>query len=617
MGEAFLDYKKGGSGLNINGIIEDYYVYAGEKVSAGDFVEFVNGIAGKTTETSTLTKTSGVAYYDISACKLSKNKVFIASNNSNQYLYGTVCTIEGAKITSGTTTQLHSERYAGSALSVVALDENRVFVAHSINSSYMYLQGTVCAIDGTTIKIQATKQLLSGEEVGETISAQLLPSGKIFIASGGAGSDLYGTVVSVEGTTITRDSTTSLVADSTAWAFTRIATALLDDTTVCIIHNYGTADLLYGIVCTILGTTVTAGADTSICSSNYSCMFLPSVAPLGDGKVFVAHPYKTSSAYYLYGMVCTVSGTTISRGTDTNLNTYTTQSSTVALNSEKVFIAHSNGTLYGIICIINGTTITAGADTLLSSIEETGSCISALLLEDNVFVSHSYDGRRYLYARLYGVDEENLLPTTTVSIKEYETQVRPATSLPCNGVASTSGEGGDDTGHKDIVSIYTVEIPKPTNLVVNGDFSNGLEGWTLLGNATNGNSEHEITDNKIKFTMVNTFNGAFMDANLTSAVPTNNKFYIKVNYSYAGELMIIPMTSDGSTVISEIALTASASEISFSSIETANADVGLIRIGGKHKAGNVLTISNLSVYDLTAYYGSGNEPTQEWCDANL
>ena len=41
MGEAFLDYKKGRAGLDINGIIEDYYVYAGENVNAGDFVEFV------------------------------------------------------------------------------------------------------------------------------------------------------------------------------------------------------------------------------------------------------------------------------------------------------------------------------------------------------------------------------------------------------------------------------------------------------------------------------------------------------------------------------------------------------------------------------------------------
>ena len=33
--------EKRSENFNINGIIEDYYVYAGENISAGNFVEFV------------------------------------------------------------------------------------------------------------------------------------------------------------------------------------------------------------------------------------------------------------------------------------------------------------------------------------------------------------------------------------------------------------------------------------------------------------------------------------------------------------------------------------------------------------------------------------------------
>ena len=47
MGQGAIDYIGVKGGLDINGIIESYYVYAGENISAGDFVEFVNGVAGK------------------------------------------------------------------------------------------------------------------------------------------------------------------------------------------------------------------------------------------------------------------------------------------------------------------------------------------------------------------------------------------------------------------------------------------------------------------------------------------------------------------------------------------------------------------------------------------
>ena len=44
------------SGMKVNGLIEEYYVAAGETVNAGDFVKFVNGKSGET-ETATSTDT--------------------------------------------------------------------------------------------------------------------------------------------------------------------------------------------------------------------------------------------------------------------------------------------------------------------------------------------------------------------------------------------------------------------------------------------------------------------------------------------------------------------------------------------------------------------------------
>ena len=51
MGIAKLYSQSGGKGLKINGIIQDYYVYAGETVKKGDFVELLTGSNGAETET--------------------------------------------------------------------------------------------------------------------------------------------------------------------------------------------------------------------------------------------------------------------------------------------------------------------------------------------------------------------------------------------------------------------------------------------------------------------------------------------------------------------------------------------------------------------------------------
>ena len=96
MGTAKL-YNQISNGIKINGIIEDYYAYAGENISAGDFVEFVNGIASKTN-------------------------------------YG-----ESAD------TQLCTANYTGEVISAIALDENRVFIAHSYATD-RHLYGIVCMI---------------------------------------------------------------------------------------------------------------------------------------------------------------------------------------------------------------------------------------------------------------------------------------------------------------------------------------------------------------------------------------------------------------------------------------------------------------------------------------
>ena len=499
MGEAFLDYKKGGSGLNINGIIKDYYAAAGEKVEVGDFVEFVNGIAGKTTETSEDTAILEVTYrsYRFSACKLSEDKVFIAHSTYNNtsksnYLYGIVCTISGTTITVGADTLLSSEERAGNKSSVVTLSETSVFIAHNGTSSYC-LYGMICSISGTAITVETTKKLNSTLNTGSYISAKLMQNGNVFVAhSFDSYAYLYGMIVVVNGTTITNGSSTQL----NAGMYSAHEMSLLEyDNEMAIIHTGNSSYYLNMTLCLVDGFTITLETATQIGKEQYSGACI-SAQKLENGNIFVAHSY--SSNYYLYGLVIDVSnGGSI--GTDTELLTLNNSAgesagnpsvATILLSNNRILISCNASTLYGMIANISGTTITIGENVILDSDSDSGNNVKVILPmeSDNVLIIHREGSSYYLHAQVFGIDEANNIPTTSVSIPSYETQVRPATSLPCNGVASTSGEGGDSSGHKYIVSVYVREkvpvlktgdiIPKAwTSVILGTEYQ--AEGITL------------------------------------------------------------------------------------------------------------------------------------------
>ena len=62
MGIAKLYSQSGGIGLKINGIVQDYYVYAGEIVKKGDFVELLTASNGVETETQVRKATTSDIY---------------------------------------------------------------------------------------------------------------------------------------------------------------------------------------------------------------------------------------------------------------------------------------------------------------------------------------------------------------------------------------------------------------------------------------------------------------------------------------------------------------------------------------------------------------------------
>ena len=138
MGIAGLDYRRGGASLDINGIIEDYYVYAGKNVSVGDFVEFVNGIG--TVEYKTASTVSlGKLVEGVSACAIDNERVFLCGSldaSSNKGM-AVVVTISGEKITYGTEVTFTDSSIGG--CSACLADKNAVVVTrNALRAGHVY-----------------------------------------------------------------------------------------------------------------------------------------------------------------------------------------------------------------------------------------------------------------------------------------------------------------------------------------------------------------------------------------------------------------------------------------------------------------------------------------------
>ena len=641
MGEAFLDYKKGGSGLDINGIIQDYYVYAGTNVNAGDFVEFVNGVAGQTTETSINKAISSTNLYGgkLSACKLTNNTVFIAHGTNSEdasgnKLIGVVCTISGTTITAGTHTQLSTRNWAGSRISLVALSSTKVFIAHSYGSSTASytLYGLVCDISGTTITTGSDVSVVDTNYSGYAMSVTRLSSTKVFIAycNNSSGRYLYGIVCTVSDTTIAQGTKTKLNGDTT-YTGSCVSATTLSSTKVFIAHSYSTSGYLYGMVCIISDTTITHGTDTALVTENTG--FHISAVALSSTKVFIAHALVNN---YLWGIVCTISDATITKGTDTLLKDSLHSAYTLFVSkytSDSALILHgtsdtaSSSYLYGMICPVSGTTITAGADVKISDVAYSGAVFSSVFLDsEKLFVAHSGTSNYVMWGRM--LKAENNALTNQFTTTNYETQVRPATTLPCNGVASTSGVGGDSTGHKDMVSVY--QPLEAFNLVVNGDFEDGLNGWALGGGSEKYlNIEHETLDNYncMKVTVIANYtsNLYFEVRQQMHNIKAEHIYYLScmtrgkntnVEVGTSGTHAYIGLVNTPSVLAKTEEWTLTSARRAVDTVE-GDGYLYLRAINSANALGNEYYFRDVKLYDLTAMFGAGNEPTKEWCDANL
>ena len=160
------------------------------------------------------------------------------------------------------------------------------------------------------------------------------------------------------------------------------------------------------------------------------------------------------------------------------------------------------------------------------------------------------------------------------------------------------------------------------SLVANGDFSNGLNGWAQVNPAY---VNYEVEDGKCKLTPKSAYteNRVFLRSTYVSTIPVGHTAYYSgkytANLTNSGACLNIYF-KEATKVGYEFNLYSTATETKFSTLHTITlGDGGGIEITGQLGlgAGDYVLLDYIKVYDLTALYGAGNEPTKEWCDNNL
>lgn len=441
-----------GSSLKINGLIEEYKVVSGGNINAGDFVSFVNESISNENEFE-VNNNAGSSSYNISAVLLNENKVFVAYSSSDAYLYGVICTIDDKNVTVSNATQLSSISNSGYMYkSVTVLDNNTVFIAHSVGSSF-YLYGLICTINDTEITTGTDTKLSSESYSGFLVATTKLTNNKIFVTISSSGSTyLYGMVCTIDGIEITTGTKTQ-VGTKEDYIY-NLSVVALNENKIFITYGSDSSSnyYLYGIICTIEGTGITRGISTLIGKTTFYESTATTVL-LSENKVFVVRLLNNNDDYYLYGLVCTIDGTEITTGTDTQLfkSKYSleySKISAVTLDKDKIFIVDTKSE--ALVCTIEETTIKTIENAKLSNINDSIFYPSiARISKDKAFILYNFNNI------LYGIIMQHKISGITKS-----------TTNQIIGVSKTKGNEGE------IVQVY---VPKTEHYLLTE------EGNQLIG----------------------------------------------------------------------------------------------------------------------------------------
>lgn len=355
---------KGGnnSGLKINGIIEEYVIANGETISAGDFIQWVNGSKYNGNSKDNIKKSSygnnitigtsnpiwanGTTY--MTASKINDNKILVAYADglSPYYGYAVVITITGSSISVGTPVAFTSQNVT--YIQSVTINDNKIILIYKNTNSYP--TSIVLTVSETTITI-GTPVIIN--TVGCTkVTVSYLNTDKVLVGYD-ASSVGYIVVLTIIDTTITVNTKVRIDASGNDYHITTIGLGI---DRVFLYHCYydGSNYHLRTRIVTVDITTITISTEyTDIATSSGGIDFDLSLTILNQNQIILGR-------YHLNGIdikLLSISGSTITLLDSFNLetidaNTLSANSSFGIINASDNRVALSYTTSLGKKCLI-------------------------------------------------------------------------------------------------------------------------------------------------------------------------------------------------------------------------------------------------------------------------
>lgn len=225
------------------------------------------------------------------------------------------------------------------------------------------------------------------------------------------------------------------------------------------------------------------------------------------------------------------------------------------------------------------------------------------------------------------------------STQEYEQQVRKTTTSQFDGIAKTSGVGGDSTSHNDKIKVYIKIDYSQFNLITNGDFSDGLDGYTTDTTYYSVNLTTLEGKKCVELVLTNPATTGTTKQTDVLTFPTNgfnvagHKCYCKYEcYGDSSNGNLTPLLAHTNGTLNQSLIYGKSIPVSTveewqmaSQLVTPNVESPTLyylsiyaqNANSELTAGMKMYFTNFRIYDLTAIFGTDNEPTKEWCDENL
>lgn len=272
-----------------------------------------------------------------------------------------------------------SSHSASGNFSGVAIAANKIFLAYPYNKT---AYAVICTVSGETITVGTPVALSSGTEyLDGVIMTDYLGNQKVIVAFRENPDDiLKGSICTISGDNITvgaRQNMLPVAATNT----NRDRMKAINSSTVLV--AYGISNYAHACICTISGDTLTPGTDTQITTQSYS------------GSVYGVDIVNSSTALITYAangapnvVVASISGTTITPGTPLQVAASGYTISTALLSSDTYVVTYSSGSgrgthVYVRVGSVSGGTVTLGQEIQLISSSYSGDGLSMVKMNSS------------------------------------------------------------------------------------------------------------------------------------------------------------------------------------------------------------------------------------------